>query len=189
MNTTIENPPIKSTATKPPFFISAMQLSVNIWYLWSLLVGAISLYGVFFRGPEWVLTQIVPWSSGVAGAFALLLPLILLLICFRGSRPIAAVGLYFCSSMILTALWVVFLAALKSLWGTVGTIVGLLLLGWGVIPTSIVAQAFDGNVANALLFAAIAVVLVAMKYGAVMMISHRAESLQSVAEQQTPDQV
>lgn len=90
----------------------------------------------------WVLEWTFPaFSIALLVSMVLLAPLSLI----PSTRGYSAVGFMFASIVFSTILWLWGMAYTYSVWGMLGVIVGLVLLGIGVVPVAMVAALIHGD--------------------------------------------
>ena len=104
-----------------------------------VIAGVVLLFALFIEGAVWVtvkLTLIVEWANTIAfvAAVFLIVPALT-----RFGRGFAAVSYLLVSYVFGLTLWMYALIVAYALWGTVGIIIGLALMGVGVVPVAIVA--------------------------------------------------
>lgn len=100
---------------------------------------------MFVRGGVWLSERVYPWLVIINGILLLAVIVVLLpLAIFRRTRPYAGAGVYFSSFVFGLTLFIWSLLITYALWGVVGIVVGLLLMGVGVVPIAILACLFHG---------------------------------------------
>lgn len=127
-----------------------------------ILVILFSIPIIFIMGLTWVSVKVSPWLLPVT-SWILLISLFILtpLAFFKKSRGFSANGFLVFSYLIGTVLWVSSLLSTYAIWGTMGVVIGLLVLGIGVVPVSILATLLHADWMN---FSNI-IFLVAVTYG------------------------
>jgi hypothetical protein len=115
----------------------------NLIRLWMVYIGAVSLFGVYFRDVEWtnsiVGAQLRPVSifssAGIMLAVALL--------CFRKTRAYSGACFMFIAQIWSLSIWFVSLLIVAELWGKVWLTVALFFFAIGVVPAGILALLFS----------------------------------------------
>ena len=109
------------------------------------LVVLMFIIMIFVRGGVWLSERVYPWLVIINGILLLAIIFLLLpLAIFRRTRPYAGGGIYFSSFFFGLTLFVWSLLITYSLWGVVGIFIGLLLMGFGIVPVAILACLFHG---------------------------------------------
>ena len=109
------------------------------------LGGVVLLFALFIEGGVWLGEKIHPWLVTATGVALGIVTLVFLpLLPFRKTRAFAGVGLNFASVMFGFTLWVWGLLLTYRLWGAIGVVIGLVILGVGVIPIAMLATLFKG---------------------------------------------
>lgn len=109
------------------------------------LVVLIFIIMMFARGGVWLSERVNPWLDIINGILFLAVIVVFLpLAIFRRTRPYAGAGIYFSSFFFGLTLFVWSLLITYSLWGIVGIVTGLLLMGFGIVPIAILACLFHG---------------------------------------------
>ena len=86
------------------------------------------------------------WTPAIVGATSAICLFILApLGIFRRTRGVSGVGLYIASYVFGMLLWIYGAVATLGHWGPIGLIVGLLLLGFGVVPMGFLALALESK--------------------------------------------
>ncbi len=109
------------------------------------LLGSLLLFAIFIRGGIWVAAKMLPVLlslSVVVFAFNILICLPLTF--FDKAKHFSGKALFLSSYFYGTLLWLGCLVITFNLWGWVGIIIGLILLGIGVVPIAILAAALAG---------------------------------------------
>lgn len=123
------------------FIVGIFKGSLGIvWFLTFLLLPAF-----FIIGAIWLGERILPWLVLLSIiAFGVCIFILLPLSIFRVTRQVAG-GLFLWISFIfgLTG-WFLGLLLTYFLWGIIGVIIGLLILGIGVVPIGLLAALFNG---------------------------------------------
>jgi len=109
------------------------------------MVVSIFIIMLFIKGGVWLSERVYPWLVIINGILLLAVIFLLLpLAIFRRTRPYAGGGIYFSSFFFGLTLFVWSLLITYSLWGVVGIVIGLLLMGFGIVPIAILACLFHG---------------------------------------------
>ena len=109
------------------------------------LVVLMFIIMTFARGGVWLSERVYPWLVDINGILFLVVVLLLLpLAIFRRTRPYAGAGIYFSSFVFGLTLFVWSILITYSIWGVVGIVTGLLLMGFGIVPVAILACLFHG---------------------------------------------
>ncbi len=110
------------------------------------LTGLISIVGLFSRGPLWLHQHIYPGVLAISSlCLFVVIPLSLLLACFRRTRGYAGVSIYCTSFVFGFGFWLSSLIVLGLLASRFVIITGLLFAGVGVIPLAILAALIRGD--------------------------------------------
>jgi len=113
-----------------------------------LLIGLILLteFATLLSGLAWVSVMVWPWLVGaifltLAISIFILVPLALI----RKTRGFAAVGLLIASYIFGAILWVMSLVLTYEFWGMFAVILGLVILGFGIVPIAVLATLFHAE--------------------------------------------
>ncbi len=126
-----------------------MQKSLNSIGCFILSIAAIVccvfLFGLFIRGGVWVADKVLPvllvFSAGV---FIFNVVVCIPLAFFRRTKEFSGKALFISSFFYGLLLWLGCLVITFKLWGWLGIIVGLILLGVGIVPIAIIATLVAG---------------------------------------------
>jgi hypothetical protein len=111
-----------------------------------ILIGIVVVPMLYLYGVVWFSAKILPLLFVVCiVAFAVCLLVLLPLSIFRRIRPWTGLGLYFASYLFGTMLFAFSCLVTVELWGVIGLIVGLFIMGVGVVPVAFLAALFHGE--------------------------------------------
>ena len=111
-----------------------------------LMVAALTLVVLFFRGAAWLSENVLPVINLVSAVTFLVLLLVFLpLSIFRKCRGWCAVAFIYWSYLCGLSLWMTSLLVTLNLWGFVAAIIGLIFMGVGILPVALLACIFKGE--------------------------------------------
>jgi len=119
-------------------------LGTALYGVIALLIVA-SIPAVLMLGAEWMSSILLPWFSlASAIVFTLLILVVVPLSVFRGMRRFAAVTSVLGSYLFGSTLWMFGLLSTITLVGWWAVFLGLIFMGFGVIPIAMLAMAIKG---------------------------------------------
>ena len=126
-----------------------MQKSLNSigFFVMSIaaIVGCFLIFGLFIRGGVWIADKILPVLLVFATAvFIFNVAVCIPLAFFRRTKEFSGKALFLSSYFYGLLLWLGCLVITFKLWGWLGIIAGLILLGVGIVPIAVIATAVAG---------------------------------------------
>jgi hypothetical protein len=111
----------------------------------AVMVGCFLMLGLFISGGVWIIDKVLPaliiFSMGV---FLFNVFVCVPLAFFRRTKEFSGKAFFLSSYFYGVLLWLSCLVITFKLWGWVGIVIGLLLLGIGIVPIAIVATVIAG---------------------------------------------
>ncbi len=112
----------------------------------TIFLGIIVLIILFIKGGLSILPQIMMLVNTTGGiAFLLCITLFPILAIFKKTREVAAIGYVTSSYLFGLSTWILGFLLTLSIWGWLGVITGLFIMGVGVVPFGIVASIIHGQ--------------------------------------------
>ncbi len=109
------------------------------------IIGFFLIFSLFIRGGVWVADKVLPvlfvFSVGV---FIFNVIICLPLAFFKRTKEFSGKALFLSSYLYGILLWLGCLVVTFKIWGWVGIVIGLILLGIGIVPIALVATILSG---------------------------------------------
>lgn len=103
------------------------------------------LTGLFIHGGAWLSTKVYPILTVISGiTFGIALFVLTPISIFKKTRGFAGNGIVLSSFIFGLTLWVWSFLLTYTLWGGLGIVIGLFILGVGVVPIAMLATLFKG---------------------------------------------
>lgn len=110
-----------------------------------IFIAILAIPALFIIGGIRLGEILLPWLYLISWLVFFVNLLILLPLCiFKKTRPYAGIGFFFSSFIYGITLWFLGLLLTFALWGAIGVIIGLFIMGVGVVPMAILATLFNG---------------------------------------------